>query len=214
MKRLTLCIRLYSPGFRQASGRHRRRTSPCRNRTSARAANRNPHGLAADQRPRHDARFAKPLQWLDYGGTAALVAEAGYGGIDYAVRPDGHVLPEKVTDDLPRAVDAAKKAGLKVEMITTAIVERTTSIPSHCSAPRQSWELRFYRFGNFAYDEKLGVWGSLQKHRAAVKDLAALNQSLGLHGAFQNTPAPAWAVRFGTSLNWCGMSTRAGSGAI
>src|SRR5205814_6234820 len=39
--------------------------------------------------------FAKPLQWLDYAGTAALIADAGFGGIDYAVRPAGHVLPEK-----------------------------------------------------------------------------------------------------------------------
>ena len=67
--------------------------------------------------------FAKPLQWLDYAGTASIVAEAGFSGIDYAVRPAGHVLPEKVQDDLPRAIEAAKQAGLKVEMITTAIVD-------------------------------------------------------------------------------------------
>src|SRR5688572_19882500 len=67
--------------------------------------------------------FSKPLQWLDYAGTAALIKEAGFGGIDYTVRSAGHVLPEKVQDDLPRAIEAAKKAGLKVEMITTAITD-------------------------------------------------------------------------------------------
>src|SRR5436309_3202623 len=67
--------------------------------------------------------FAKPLQWLSYDEVSALYAETGYGGIDFAVRPGGHVVPEKVKDDLPRAVEAAKKAGLRVDMITTAILD-------------------------------------------------------------------------------------------
>lgn len=130
--------------------------------------------------------FAKPLQWLDYAGTAALVAEAGFGGIDYAVRPAGHVLPEKVQDDLPRAVEAAKKAGLKVEMITTAIVDPRDKHTEPLLRTAARLGVKIYRFGNLGYDEKLGVWGSLQKHKAVVKELAELNKSLGIHGAFQN----------------------------
>src|SRR6476620_11437043 len=52
--------------------------------------------------------FSKPLHWLSHAETAKIIAAAGYGGIDYTVRvPQGHVLPEKVQEDLPRAVDAA-----------------------------------------------------------------------------------------------------------
>src|SRR5690349_12804185 len=51
--------------------------------------------------------FSKPLQWQSYDEAAALIAETGYTGIDYSVRPGGHVLPEKVETDLPRAVEAA-----------------------------------------------------------------------------------------------------------
>src|SRR5687767_3265194 len=110
--------------------------------------------------------FAKPLQWLDYAGTAALVAEAGFGGIDYAVRPAGHVLPEKVQDDLPRAIEAAKKAGLKVEMITTAIVDPRDRHTEPLLRTAAKLGVKIYRFGNLGYDDKLGVWGSLQKHKA------------------------------------------------
>jgi len=66
--------------------------------------------------------FSKPMHQMSHAETAKLLAECGYGGIDYTVRvPQGHVLPEKVQEDLPRAIDAAHAAGLKVEMITTEI---------------------------------------------------------------------------------------------
>lgn len=134
--------------------------------------------------------FAKPLQFLSYDETAKLIAEAGFGGIDYAVRPGGHVVPEKVQDDLPRAVEAAKKAGLKVEMITTAITSAKDPHTEPLLRTAAKLGVKIYRYGNFGYDEKLGVWGSLQKHRETIKELAALNQSLGLHGAIQNHAGP------------------------
>lgn len=61
--------------------------------------------------------FSKPLQWLGYDAMAELVAEAGLGGIDLSVRPKGHVEPERVGEDLPKAVEAARKQGLTIEMI-------------------------------------------------------------------------------------------------
>jgi sugar phosphate isomerase/epimerase len=130
--------------------------------------------------------FSKPLQFLSYADCAAMVAEAGFGGIDLPVRPGGHVLPEKVADDLPRAVEAAKKAGLKVEMITTGIVSAKDPHTEKVLRTAAQVGVKVYRYGNFSYDEKLGVWGSLQKHRETLKELTALNQSLGLHGAIQN----------------------------
>lgn len=140
--------------------------------------------------------FSKPLQWLDYAGTASLLAQAGFGGIDYAVRPGGHVLPEKVTEDLPRAVEAAAKAGLKVEMITTAIVDARDPETEPLLRTAAKLGIKYYRFGNWNYDEKLGVMGTLQKLKPAMKELAALNQSLGIHGAIQNHAG----TRIGSSL--------------
>jgi len=130
--------------------------------------------------------FAKPLQFLSYEETAAMAKAAGYGGIDYAVRPGGHVVPEKVQDDLPRAVEAAQKAGLKVEMITTGITTVKDKFTEPVLRTAAKLGIKVYRFGNFAYDESTGVMGSLAKTRQEIKELAALNQSLGLHGAIQN----------------------------
>lgn len=52
---------------------------------------------------------------------ANLAAQMGFDGVDLTVRPDGHVLPENVAIDLPRAVAAVEKAGLKVYSIVTNI---------------------------------------------------------------------------------------------
>ncbi|MGH8020027.1 MAG: sugar phosphate isomerase/epimerase family protein [Opitutaceae bacterium] len=130
--------------------------------------------------------FSKPLQFLSYDETAKIIAEAGFGGIDYTVRPGGHVLPENVKEDLPRAVEAAKKAGLEVEMITTGITSAQDKHTEPLLRTAADLGVKIYRFGNFAYDEKLGVQGSLQKHRKTLEELATLNQSLGIHGAIQN----------------------------
>lgn len=156
--------------------------------STAHAANSSatPSAIGAGSTVRTLHVFAKPLQWLDYVGTASIVADAGFSGIDYAVRPAGHVLPEKVQDDLPRAVEAAKKMGLKVEMITTAIVDARDKYTEPLLRTAAKLGVKFYRFGALRYDEKLGVWGSLQKHKATVRELAELNQSIGIHGAFQN----------------------------
>ena len=67
--------------------------------------------------------FSKHLQWLDYGPMAELAAEIGFDGVDLTVRPKGHVLPERVAQDLPRAVAAVRKAGLEVTMMTTGIAD-------------------------------------------------------------------------------------------
>ena len=40
-----------------------------------------------------------------------LMAKAGFDGIQWTVRPKGHVLPERVAEDLPKVVAAAKKQG-------------------------------------------------------------------------------------------------------
>jgi|SRR5581483_7372429 len=129
--------------------------------------------------------FAKPLQWLDYEALASLYKETGYGGIDYAVRPGGHVLPERVADDLPRAVAAARQAGLQVEMITTAILDPRDRHTEPILQAAAAAGVKYYRLGSLGYDagSPAETW---KKFRPALRDLAAMNAQYGLHGAYQN----------------------------
>ncbi len=141
--------------------------------------------------------FSKPLHWLSYADTARIIADAGYGGIDYTVRvAQAHVLPEKVQEDLPRAVDAARAAGLKVEMITTDITSVRDKHAETLLRAAAKAGVKYYRLGNFNYDLKLGVSGTIEKLKPTMKELAALNASLGLHGAIQNHAG----TRIGSSI--------------
>ncbi|MFC1766504.1 sugar phosphate isomerase/epimerase, partial [Planctomycetota bacterium] len=65
--------------------------------------------------------FSKHLHWLDYPGMARVAATLGVDGLDLTVRPRGHVEPQRVKEDLPRAVTAMRATGLEIDMMTTAI---------------------------------------------------------------------------------------------
>ena len=54
-------------------------------------------------------------------------------GADLTVRPGGHVLPENVERDLPRAVKAFREAGLNIEMMATGITD--PGRPAHRKSP-------------------------------------------------------------------------------
>jgi len=131
--------------------------------------------------------FSKPLHMMSHAETAKLIASCGYGGIDYTVRKaQAHVLPEKAAEDLPRAIDAARAAGLKVEMITTDITSVREPHTETLLRTAAKHGVKFYRLGNWNYDPKLGVLGTIEKLKPEMNALAALNASLGIHGAIQN----------------------------
>ena len=70
--------------------------------------------------------FSKMFQdpvCTSYDAVAELMAKAGFNGIEWTVRPKGHVLPENAKADLPKAVEAARKQGLKSTMLVTAITD-------------------------------------------------------------------------------------------
>ena len=86
-----------------------------------------PRALFAAEGPTRRAEpviavFSKHLQWLPFADVGPVIAESGFRAVDLTVRPDGHVLPERVEDDLPRAVEALRKSGLTVPLITTALI--------------------------------------------------------------------------------------------
>lgn len=65
--------------------------------------------------------FSKMLGSKSISEAGDIIAEIGFDGVDLTVRPGGHVLPENVTRDLPRAVKILESKGLSVPMLTTSI---------------------------------------------------------------------------------------------
>ncbi|MGN8070829.1 sugar phosphate isomerase/epimerase family protein [Mucilaginibacter sp. 22184] len=130
--------------------------------------------------------FSKHLHWLNYADMAALAAEMGFDGVDLTVRPDGHVLPENVTADLPKAVAAVEKAGLKVYSIVTNIKQADEKYAADILKAASALGIKYYRTAWFNYDKTLTVPANLQLISKQLAGLAAFNEKYHMHGAYQN----------------------------
>jgi sugar phosphate isomerase/epimerase len=141
--------------------------------------------------------FTKHLGEFGYDDLAALAAESGFEGLDLTVRPGGHVLPERVTDDLPRAVDAARKAGIAVPMIVTALTGTDSPQAEAILRTAAAQGVTAYRTGWLDYDLKQPIEKNVAMHRTTLAGLAKLNERYRIHGAYQNHSglrfgAPVW----------------------
>lgn len=128
--------------------------------------------------------FSKPFQWMDYNLLCETFAAAGLDGVDYTVRPEGHVLPEKVTTDLPKAIKAAKSAGLKTTLMTTAILEAKGSDTLLKTAAAQG--VKYYRMGWYDYIKGKSIHESIKVRNQQLKELAQLNSQYNIQAAYQN----------------------------
>jgi L-ribulose-5-phosphate 3-epimerase len=130
--------------------------------------------------------FSKHLQFLNYREMAEAAAEIGFDGVDLTVRPKGHVLPERVEDDLPKAVEAIQNAGLAPVMMTTAVQDPNNPIDRQVLETAAKSGIKYYRMGYFHYLKDKSIPASIQHFRQEVEELNQLNAELGITGCYQN----------------------------
>ncbi len=144
--------------------------------------------------------FSKHLQFLDYGSAAEIAAEIGFSGLDLAVRPKGHVLPENVKSDLPLAIGEIKKVGLKCEMITTAISDAANPLDREIIEVAAAEGVKYYRSDWFDFREGLSMEASLAYYEDKIRELSELNKEHNIIGCYQNHSgtkigASVWEVK-------------------
>ncbi len=130
--------------------------------------------------------FSKHLQFLNYADMADAAASMGFNGVDLTVRPDGHVRPERVEDELPKAVDALKKAGLSPKLMTTVVGDAANATDMRVLKTASHEGFQQYRMKWYQYDEKKSIPESLLGFQQQLKALGELNKSLNLIGCYQN----------------------------
>jgi sugar phosphate isomerase/epimerase len=141
--------------------------------------------------------FSKHLQWASYPEMALFAAEAGFDGVDVTVRQGGHVLPERVQDDLPRAVEAVRKGGLEVPMITAGIVDTSSPHAESILKTASGLGIRYYRWGGFKYSDDQPIPAQLDGLRPRVRELAAMNEHYRIAAMYHThsgmeVGAPIW----------------------
>lgn len=144
--------------------------------------------------------FEKPLQFLNYDDMAALMAECGFDGVEATVRKGGHVLPERVEEDLPKMVDALKKHGLEMTILTSDINNASQPQAHKVLTTAKKLGITRYRMLWYQYDLARPVRAQLEEIRPQVKDLVAMNRELGVTALYQNhsgakmVGAPLWDI--------------------
>lgn len=141
--------------------------------------------------------FSKHLQFLDYNEMAAAAANMGFNGIDLTVRPKGHVLPERVVDDLPKAVKAMNTYGLKPNMMTTNVWDTTDLKNKTVLETASKLGFEYYRTAWLSYTETKSIKDNQALYAKQAKHLEKLNKNLNLIGCYQNhagnhVGAPIW----------------------
>lgn len=129
--------------------------------------------------------FSKPLPQMNWQRLAESVGRVGYGGIDLTVRPGGHVLPERVTEDLPRAVAAIRAAGLDVPMITTGLTSANDPAAQPTLAAAGKLGIQFYKPGYYKYAFK-DARAEVEQMARDFRPLAELGRQHKMQVGFHN----------------------------
>jgi sugar phosphate isomerase/epimerase len=142
--------------------------------------------------------FSKHFHWASVEQTSALCAAIGFDGVDLTLRPGGHVEPERVEEDLPKAVETIRKAGLEIPMVTSSIVDTMTPHAERVLKTLKAVGIPRYRWGGLRYDPKRDLPAQLAEMKPRVKDLAAMNRGYGLtamyhtHSGIDQVGASMW----------------------
>ena len=133
--------------------------------------------------------FSKHLPELAWSDLGRAVKEAGFDGVDLTVRPQGHVLPERAADDLPRAIEAIKAQGVSVPMITTELTsaESPTARPILQAAAKSG--VRYFKTGYWRFAASSAgadVRAQVTAAGTALAGLAALAREYNIELGFHN----------------------------
>ncbi|HYK87394.1 MAG TPA: sugar phosphate isomerase/epimerase family protein [Acidobacteriota bacterium] len=158
--------------------------------------------------------FSKHLQFLDWSGLAQTALEIGFDGIDLTVRDGGHVLPERVEQDLPRAAEIIRKAGLSLPMVTTGIVDADSPYAEAVVRTAGKLAIPRYRWGGFRYADSAPIPEQLVEMRKRAARLADLNRKYGVCAMYHTHSGPEvgapiwdlWEILRDLDKEWLGVN--------
>ena len=139
--------------------------------------------------------FSKPVPQMNWRELAQAAKAAGFGGIDLTVRKNGHVLPERVKEDLPKAVEAIRAEGLEVPMITTELLsaDDPAAMPVLSTAGRLA--IPFLKPGYYHYqfiDVRKELEEAGGRFRGLTKVAGGHGVQVGYHNHAGYIGAPIW----------------------
>ena len=130
--------------------------------------------------------FSKHLPHLGYKELARAHRDLGIPGSDLTVRPKGHVLPENVARDLPKAHAALASEGVALPMISTGLlsVDDPAARPTLYTAGELG--VPYFKLGYYRYRDLSKLQETLDSVKRDLDGLIGLAQHAGIQGGFHN----------------------------
>ncbi len=119
--------------------------------------------------------FSKHLQELDIPAAGRAIKELGFDGVELTVRPNGHIVPERVTEDLPRAVETLREIGLAVPALVTDVKGKDAPFTRELCATAAKVGATYFRNTAWPYRP----FGTVREQVAAATHNAHELESLG-----------------------------------
>lgn len=130
--------------------------------------------------------FSKHMPRFGWDELGAQARRLGFDGVDLTVRPKGHVLPERVSEDLPRAVEAIRRHGLDVPMITTDLKDASDAAARPTFAAMQKLGIHLYKPGYWRYEPGVPAQNTMAECRRRLDGLLALGRQFGVAAGLHN----------------------------
>lgn len=130
--------------------------------------------------------FEKIFQKLSYDEIGRRMAGMGFAGIEAAVRPGGHIEPERAADELPAAVEALKAHGCHIVAMASGINRADQPGAEDLLRLAKKLGIARYRMDYYRYRKNESPRTQLNEFKAQARDLAALNREIGIQAVYQN----------------------------
>jgi len=135
---------------------------------------------------------------FSYVEVAKQYGTLGYGP-DLTVRGGGVVPPERVVEELPKAVDAFRDAGVPVPMISTSINDLADPLARPTLETMHRLGIRYYKLGYMHYHDVAKWESELSAAAAQLAKLGAVGQEFDVTAGIHNHSGasiggPLWDV--------------------
>ena len=124
--------------------------------------------------------FSKMIQELSVREAAAAMKKIGFEGVDLTVRDKGHVLPENVKTDLPKAVEEIQDEGLVIGMLSTGITAADEPTAEDVFATAQACGIDRLKLGYWKYEGFGNLLKQIDEIRATLDGLVKLSEKYGV----------------------------------
>ena len=124
--------------------------------------------------------FTKHLQTMSVLDAGKTIKGLGFEGVELTVRPGGHILPENVDQELPRAVEQLREIGLATPALVVEIHNRQQPYAAAVCAAAARVGATELRTSSHRYRGFGNIREQIAAARKDAKELESLGQEFGV----------------------------------